>query len=85
VLASTANVPCIVLEYQPKCRDFAASIDWEHYTIRTNALTADKLIDKVGVLVDELPFAKRRLFQNVSGVGAAVRRVLRQNRAVDSG
>jgi len=66
VLASTANVPCVVLEYQPKCRDFAASIDWEHYTIRTNALTADKLIDKIGVLIDELPSAKKRLFRNVS-------------------
>jgi len=39
VLASAANVPCVVLEYQPKCLDFAASIGWERFTIRTSHLT----------------------------------------------
>ena len=36
VLAACANVPFIMLEYQPKCRDFCASIDWEDYNVRTD-------------------------------------------------
>src|SRR5882757_4852602 len=61
VLASAANVPCVVLEYQPKCLDFAASIGWERFTIRTSHLTPAKLIDKVALLVDQLAPARQEL------------------------
>jgi len=47
VLAAAANVPVIILEYQPKCRDFALSIGWDRFTIRTSQLTRQKLLDMV--------------------------------------
>jgi hypothetical protein len=65
ILASAANVPCVVLEYQPKCLDFAASIGWERFTIRTSQLTAAKLIDTVAHLVDQLAPARQELSRNV--------------------
>lgn len=65
VLASVANVPCVILEYQPKCLDFAASIAWERFTMRTNDLTPAKLIDRVLLLVNQLSNARKELFCNV--------------------
>ena len=65
VLSAAANVPCILLEYQPKCRDFAASLDWEQFTIRTDQLNPPKLIDRVAGLIEQLPSAKRQLYGNV--------------------
>lgn len=65
VLASAANVPCVVLEYQPKCLDFAASIGWERFTIRTSELTPSKLIDKVALLVEQLVPARQELSRRV--------------------
>src|SRR5882757_5280736 len=65
VLASAANVPCVVLEYQPKCLDFAASIGWERFTIRTSQLTPAKLIDRVTLLVEQLAPARQELTQSV--------------------
>ncbi len=54
VLAAAANVPFVSLEYQPKCRDFAASIGWEEFVIRTDDLTPGKLIDLVSSLMAQL-------------------------------
>jgi len=65
VLASAANVPCVVLEYQPKCLDFAASIGWERFTIRTSQLTPDQLIDKTALLVEQLAPARQELCWSV--------------------
>jgi polysaccharide pyruvyl transferase WcaK-like protein len=58
-------VPCIVLEYQPKCLDFAASIGWERFTIRTSQLTPGQLIDKAALLVEQLAPARQELSRNV--------------------
>ena len=43
-LAAAANVPLVSLEYQPKCRDFAASIGWEEFVIRTDRLQTGRLL-----------------------------------------
>ena len=65
ILASAANVPCVVLEYQPKCLDFAASIGWKRFTIRTSQLTPAILIERVADLVDQLAPARQELSRNV--------------------
>jgi polysaccharide pyruvyl transferase WcaK-like protein len=54
VLAAAANVPFVSLEYQPKCRDFAASLGWEDFVIRTDQVQAGKLIDLVAALIAQL-------------------------------
>jgi hypothetical protein len=55
ILAAAANLPFILLEYQPKALDFAASIGCEELTIRTDEVTPEKLLEKVRKLMDELP------------------------------
>ena len=73
ILSAAANVPCILLEYQPKCRDFAASLEWEQFTIRTDALNAAKLIELVSSLIAQLPWARKKLRMNVSNLSRRFR------------
>jgi hypothetical protein len=54
ILAAAANVPFVSLEYQPKCRDFASSIGWNDFSIRTDELMPGKLIDIVAALMTQL-------------------------------
>ena len=53
ILASLSGTPVISLEYQPKCRDFALSIDDERSLLRTDKLRASAVVDAVhGALAD---------------------------------
>jgi polysaccharide pyruvyl transferase WcaK-like protein len=47
ILASLSDTPVISLEYQPKCRDFALSIDDERSLIRTDEVSSVAVIDRV--------------------------------------
>jgi hypothetical protein len=47
ILASLSDTPVVSLEYQPKCRDFALSIDDERSLIRTDQLTSTAVVDRV--------------------------------------
>ncbi|MGA7054556.1 MAG: polysaccharide pyruvyl transferase family protein [Mycobacterium sp.] len=47
ILASLSETPVIALEYQPKCRDFALSIDDERSLIRTDKLSSIAVVDRV--------------------------------------
>jgi polysaccharide pyruvyl transferase WcaK-like protein len=47
ILASLSDTPLVSLEYQPKCRDFALSIDDERSLIRTDELTSAAVVDLV--------------------------------------
>lgn len=47
ILASLSNTPVVSLEYQPKCRDFALSIDDERSLIRTDELSSAAVVDRV--------------------------------------
>jgi polysaccharide pyruvyl transferase WcaK-like protein len=47
ILASLSETPVVSLEYQPKCRDFALSIDDERSLIRTNEVTGPAVADRV--------------------------------------
>lgn len=48
ILASLSGTPVVALEYQPKCRDFALSIDDERSLVRTDELSCAAVIDRVG-------------------------------------
>jgi hypothetical protein len=61
ILSAAANVPFVLLEYQPKCRDFALSVGWEDFVPRTDELTEAVLIDRVSLLIDQLDSKKREL------------------------
>jgi polysaccharide pyruvyl transferase WcaK-like protein len=47
ILASLSGTPVLSLEYQPKCRDFALSIDDERSLLRTDKLRSDAVVDAV--------------------------------------
>lgn len=66
ILSAAANVPCVVLAYEPKCLDFAASVEWEEFSIRTDRLNAARLIELVSSLIVQLPTARAKLRVNAS-------------------
>lgn len=45
VLAAAVSTPFVAIEYRPKLRDFAASVDAEHLVIRTDRLTDGALMN----------------------------------------
>jgi polysaccharide pyruvyl transferase WcaK-like protein len=47
ILASLSGTPVVSLEYQPKCRDFALSIDDERSLLRTDRLSGNAVVDAV--------------------------------------
>lgn len=47
ILAALSDTPVVALEYQPKCRDFALSIDDERSLIRTDAITGGAVAERV--------------------------------------
>jgi polysaccharide pyruvyl transferase WcaK-like protein len=55
ILAALSATPVISLEYQPKCRDFALSINDERSLIRTDTLTTTTVIDRVHHTLDNAP------------------------------
>jgi hypothetical protein len=61
VLAAAANVPFVSVEYQPKCRDFAASLGWEDFVLRTDQLEPGKLIALVESLIAQLDARQQEL------------------------
>jgi polysaccharide pyruvyl transferase WcaK-like protein len=61
ILSAAANIPLVLLGYEPKSLDFAASLGWEQFTICTNELTASKLIELVSLLIEQFPSKKKEL------------------------
>ncbi len=55
ILASLSATPVVSLEYQPKCRDFALSIDNEHSLIRTDQLSSAAVVDLVAAALADSP------------------------------
>jgi len=47
ILAAVSQTPVVSLEYQPKCRDFARSVDDERSLIRTDSVTAAAVLERV--------------------------------------
>ena len=53
ILAALSQTPVISLEYQPKCRDFALSVDDERSLLRTDEVSSSAVVDRVvGALAD---------------------------------
>lgn len=47
VLAACVTVPAVMVEYQPKCADFMASIERTDWLVRTDHITADQILERV--------------------------------------
>ncbi|MGE2729245.1 polysaccharide pyruvyl transferase family protein [Mycolicibacterium vaccae] len=66
ILAAVSATPTIALEYQPKCRDFALSIDDERSLLRTDKVTSTALIDKATDTLDDAAAIRTRTATAVS-------------------
>jgi polysaccharide pyruvyl transferase WcaK-like protein len=53
IIACMLRIPSIMLEYQPKCRDFMASIQMEQYTLRTSNLTPDNVMRLIQSILEK--------------------------------
>lgn len=57
IMACMLRIPTIMIEYQPKCRDFMASVDMEYFIIKTSECTPQnlmKLFDELSARSDEI-------------------------------
>ena len=61
ILSAAANVPFVLLQYLPKCRDFALSIGWQDFAPRTDEINEAVLIDRVSALIEQLDSKKWEL------------------------
>jgi hypothetical protein len=65
ILAALSATPVISLEYQPKCRDFALSIDDERSLMRTDALSASAVVERVLETLDDAVAIRSRTWAAV--------------------
>jgi polysaccharide pyruvyl transferase WcaK-like protein len=47
ILAAVSNVPFILIEYQPKCRDFMASAGWDQLCVPPGEVSPELLLHQV--------------------------------------
>jgi hypothetical protein len=66
VLAAISGTPTVALEYQPKCRDFALSINNTDLLIRTDSITASRVIDQVNSAISDRDAISKRVLERVS-------------------
>jgi polysaccharide pyruvyl transferase WcaK-like protein len=55
VFSACCYVPFISLEYRPKCRDFTALLGLEDFTVRTDEVSAERVLDLFGELSRNRP------------------------------
>ena len=66
VLSMCTYTPSIMLEYQPKCRDFMKSMDLEEYNFRTDRLQSDVIIDAVYRLYEDITFIQEKIYDQAT-------------------
>ncbi len=59
ILAAVYNVPFVLIEYQPKCRDFLASAGLEHLGMRPDQFDPDFLLHQVDEVVSRAPVIRQ--------------------------
>lgn len=65
VTAICAGVPSVMIEYRPKCRDFMASIRSEEYTIRSDHLDPDDLVNRLNMLASQRDSVREKICHEV--------------------
>jgi polysaccharide pyruvyl transferase WcaK-like protein len=64
VFSAAVGTPFICLEYQPKCFDFSESVGLAEYSIRTDNVTSEKMIELFDGLMDNYERVQRTLVSN---------------------
>jgi hypothetical protein len=65
VLAAVTSLPFLLLEYQPKCRDFTSSIGWQRFTIRTDAVGKHQLMNVISNMLDQRAVLEEELCESM--------------------
>jgi polysaccharide pyruvyl transferase WcaK-like protein len=73
ILAAAATVPFVMLEYHPKCADFAASLGWEAFTIRTDQASTAALLALLDRLLADRASYRRYLCVRMCALAATFR------------
>ena len=68
ILASAVHVPAVMLEYHPKCRDFQRSVDRERWTLRTDSVSAQELVEMVNQIDADYARHRRQVFEAVTAL-----------------
>ena len=68
ILASAVHVPTVMLEYHPKCRDFQRSVERERWTLRTDSVSADGVVDMVEAIDADHEQQRSQVFDVVRGL-----------------
>lgn len=50
IMACMDRIPSIMIEYNPKCRDFMASVDMEDYVLKTSEATPERVLERLNSL-----------------------------------
>lgn len=66
ILAACTYTPLIMIEYQPKCKDFMESINMGQYNVRCDSLETDKLIHLTEMVCDNIESIQKHLFVEVN-------------------
>lgn len=61
ILAAAYNVPFVLFEYQPKCRDFLASVDWERFCVKPDKFHSDFLLEQIDYVDRHGPELRREI------------------------
>lgn len=70
ILAAARNVPVLILEYQPKCGDFAASLDWQRFSIRTSEASSERILSVASSMMAQLPQLREILCRQMCDLAA---------------
>lgn len=73
VLAAAAGVPFVAVEYQPKVRDFTASIAWERFTLRSDAFAAADVERAVREIAGDLAAVRQHIGARVGELAESLR------------
>jgi polysaccharide pyruvyl transferase WcaK-like protein len=65
ILASAVHVPTVMLEYHPKCRDFQRSVERERWTLRTDSVAADAVVEMVEAIDGDYEQQRSQVFDVV--------------------
>jgi polysaccharide pyruvyl transferase WcaK-like protein len=52
-LAMCTNVPSLMIEYRPKCREFATTLGVERFCVRSDSLDVAQMLALISVLQDQ--------------------------------
>ena len=71
-LAMCANVPTLIVEYRPKCREYASTMGVEQFCVRSDGMDAEQMLELVSTLKARGPEISERLHRCAQVIRARI-------------